>query len=312
MANITAQAVQSLRAKTGIGMMDCKRALVEAEGNEEKAIKILREKGLAVAAKKAGRIAAEGIVDIMLSDDGKTAAIIEVNIETDFAAKNENFGAFVKDLLKVILKNKPADVAALMSLPFSADMDVEAALKDKIFTIGENISIRRFALVEGVLTSYIHGKGTIGVIVKMADSAASANPAFAEAAKNVALQIAAASPAVPTYLDKADVPASVMENEKETIFNTIKADPANAKKPDNIIEKMVMGKLGKFYEQYCLLQQAYVKDDGMSVEKYLSDVSKELGAPVAIDSFLRFEMGEGLEKKEDDFAAEVEKLSKGE
>lgn len=312
MANITAQAVQSLRAKTGIGMMDCKRALVEAEGNEEKAIKILREKGLAVAAKKAGRIAAEGIVDIMLSDDGKTAAIIEVNIETDFAAKNENFGAFVKELLKVVLKNKPADVAGLLKLPFSADMDVEAALKDKIFTIGENMSIRRFAVVEGNLATYIHGKGSIGVIVKMADSSAAGDAAFAEAAKNVALQIAAASPAVAAYLDKADVPASVMESEKETIFNTIKADAANAKKPDNIIEKMVMGKLGKFYEQYCLLQQAYVKDDGMTVAKYLESVSKELGAPVSVDSFIRFEMGEGLEKKEDDFAAEVEKLSKGE
>ncbi|HBE14480.1 MAG TPA: elongation factor Ts [Clostridiales bacterium] len=312
MANITAQAVQSLRAKTGIGMMDCKRALVEANGNEEEAIKLLREKGLAVAAKKSSRIAAEGIVDIMTTEDNKCAAMIEVNIETDFAAKNETFGAFVKDLLHVILQHRPADLNALLALPFNADMTVDAAVKDKIFTIGENLSIRRFVIIEGELATYIHGKGTIGVIVKMADSSVASNPAFAEAAKNVALQIAAASPAVPTYLDQSHVPASVLDSEKEIITAQIKSNEANAKKPANIIEKMVVGKLGKYYEQYCLLQQAYVKEDGMTVEQYLGSLSKELGDSVSVSSFVRYEKGEGLEKKEDDFAAEVERLTKGE
>ncbi|MBE6551156.1 MAG: elongation factor Ts [Ruminococcaceae bacterium] len=302
---ITAKQVSDLRAKTGIGMMECKKALTEANGNEEEAIKILREKGLAVAAKKSTRIAAEGVVDILYCDECKTAAMIEVNIETDFAAKNETFRTFVQDILKVILKNKPADMDALMALPFSDDLTVEAAVKDKVFTIGENISIRRFVIVEGALSTYIHGKGSIGVIVKMAEPASDA-PLFAEAAKNVALQIAAMNP---LYLDEASVPASIVENEKEIIASTIKNDEANAKKPANIIEKMVVGRLGKFYETNCLLLQGYVKEDNISVAKYLAGVSAEIGAPCAVESFYRYERGEGLEKKEDNFAEEIAKLT---
>ena len=303
---ITAKQVADLRAKTGLGMMECKKALTEANGNEEEAIKLLREKGLAVAAKKASRIAAEGAVDIMISDDGKTAAMIEVNIETDFAATNAVFVGFVKDLLKIILANRPASVEALLALPFDSELTVEGAVKNKVFEIGENINIRRFEIVDGNVASYVHGKGQIGVIVNMKDSDASAKDEFKAAAKNVALQIAAMSPA---YLDKASVPASVVDGEKEVILAQIKNDEANSKKPEAVLEKMVMGKINKYFTQNCLLLQEYVKDDGLSVEKYLDSVAKELGAPVEVASFIRFEKGEGLEKREDDFADEIAKLT---
>ncbi len=303
---ITAKQVADLRAKTGLGMMECKKALTEANGNEEEAIKLLREKGLAVAAKKASRIAAEGAVDIMISEDGKTAAMIEVNIETDFAATNAVFVGFVKELLKVILDKRPADVAALLALPYNDELTVEAAVKDKVFAIGENINIRRFTIVEGNVASYVHGKGQIGVIVNMKDSDAASRDEFKAAAKNVALQIAAMSPA---YLDEASVPASVVESEKEIILSQIKNDEANAKKPEAVLEKMVVGKIKKFYTQNCLLLQEYVKDDGISVEKYLAGVASELGATVEVADFVRFEKGEGLEKKEDDFADEIARLT---
>ncbi len=303
---ITAKQVADLRAKTGIGMMECKKALTEANGNEEEAIKILREKGLAVAAKKATRIAAEGLVDIMVSEDGKTAAMIEVNIETDFAANNAVFGAFVKDLLKIILEKRPADVAALLALPYDDVVTVEGAVKDKVFAIGENINIRRFVIVDGNVASYVHGKGQIGVIVNMKDSDVAGQDAFKVAAKNVALQIAAMSPA---YLDRDSVPAEVVEAEKEVIMAQIKNDEANAKKPENIIEKMAMGKINKYFTQNCLLLQEYVKDEGVSVEKYLDSVAKEIGGVVAVAGFTKFEKGEGLEKREDDFADEIAKLT---
>ena len=208
---ISAKTVAALRAKTGIGMMDCKKALVEANGNEEEAIKILREKGLAVAAKKSSRIAAEGLVSIILDAETHTAAMIEVNIETDFAAKNAVFGEFVNDLLKIILKTRPASVEELMKKEFSDGLDVEAALKDKIFTIGENINIRRFVIIEGASASYIHGKGSIGVVVKMSKNVD--NAAFAEAAKNVCLQAAAMKP---QYLAPASVPADVIAKERKS------------------------------------------------------------------------------------------------
>ncbi len=303
---ITAKQVADLRAKTGLGMMECKKALTEANGNEEEAIKLLREKGLAVAAKKASRIAAEGAVDIMISEDGKTAAMIEVNIETDFAATNAVFVGFVKDLLKIIIEKRPADIAALLALPFDSELTVEGAVKNKVFEIGENINIRRFVIVDGNVASYVHGKGQIGVIVNMKDSDATAKDEFKAAAKNVALQIAAMSPA---YLDEASVPASVVEGEKEVILAQIKNDEANAKKPESVLEKMVNGKIKKFYTQNCLLLQEYVKDDGVTVEKYLAGVAAELGAPVEVASFIRFEKGEGLEKREDDFADEIAKLT---
>ncbi len=307
MANITASAVSELRKATGCGMMDCKKALVEADGDFEAAKKILREKGLAVAAKKQDRIAAEGLVDIMRSDDGATAAIIEVNSETDFVAKNEAFGEFVKGLLRTVLANRPADVDALMALPFDGkDVTVEAELKDKTFVIGEKLSIRRFAVVDGVLSTYIHGKGTAGVIVKFsADPAVAAKDAFAECAKNVALQIAAMAP---TYAKKEDVPQSAIDEEKAVLIAQIKADPKNASKPDQIIEKMVSGRIGKFYEKNCLTEQAYVKEDKMTVGEYVASVAKDLGSDLAIDSFVMFEKGEGIEKREDNLGDEVAKM----
>lgn len=301
---ITAKAVAALRAKTGIGMMDCKKALVAANGNEDEAIKILREKGLAVAAKKSSRIAAEGLVAIQLDPETHTAAMIEVNIETDFAAKNAVFGEFVNDLLKIILKTRPANVDELLKKDFKDGLDVEAALKDKIFTIGENINIRRFVIIDGAAASYVHGKGNIGVVVKM--NKVIDNPAFAEAAKNVCLQAAAMNP---LYLDPASVPAKVLANEKEVIATQIKNDPANAKKPEKVIGMMVEGKLKKFYSTNCLTEQAYVKDDKMTVAKYVASVAKEIGEDFALESFVRFEKGEGLEKKEDNFAEEIAKLT---
>ena len=301
---INAKTVAALRAKTDIGMMDCKKALVEANGNEEEAIKILREKGLAVAAKKSSRIAAEGLVSILLDDETHTAAMIEVNIETDFAAKNAVFGEFVNDLLKIILTTRPASVEELLKKEFGDGLDVEAALKDKIFTIGENINIRRFVIIEDAAASYIHGKGNIGVVVKM--NKVIDNELFVEAAKNVCLQAAAMNP---LYLDPASVPAEVIANEKEIIASQIKNDEKTANKPEAVIAKMVEGKLNKYFSTNCLSEQAYVKDDKLSVAKYVASVAKELGEDFALAAFVRYEKGEGLEKKEDNFAEEIAKLT---
>ena len=307
MANITAKDVAELRAKTGLGMMDCKKALVEADGDIEKAVKILREKGLATAAKKESRIAAEGIVDILVKGD--VAAIVEVNSETDFVAKNDVFKTFVKDVLETIIDNKPADVEALMATTLTGtSTTVDAALVEKIAIIGEKISIRRFALVEGTLSTYIHGSGTTGVIVKfVTDGDVAGNAAFAEFAKNIALQLAAGSP--PEYVNIEDVPASAVEEEKATLIAQAKNDPKNANKPDSILEKMVTGRLGKFYERVCLVEQAYVKDDDLTVGKYVASVAKELGCAIKIDSFVLFEKGEGIQKREENFAEEIAKLT---
>lgn len=307
MAAITAKAVAELRAKTNCGMMECKKALTEAEGNFDEAIKILREKGLATAAKKADRIAAEGVVDILR--DGKTAAMIEVNAETDFVAKNDTFVEFVKGLLRTIIANRPADVEALKALPFDGTSDTVAdALVAKIAVIKENITIRRFVIVDGQLNSYIHGHGTTGVIVKFdTDDATAATPAFAEMSKNVALQVAAMNC---EFVNRDAVPAARLAEEKEIIATQIKNDPKNASKPDAIIEKMAVGKLGKFYEQVCLADQAYVKDDSMSVAKYVESVAKELGAKITLVDFYRYEKGEGLQKREDNFAEEIASLVK--
>ena len=305
MANFTAKDVAELRAKTNCGMMDCKKALVEADGNFDEAIKILREKGLAVAGKKATRIAAEGVVDILVSADGKTAVMIEVNAETDFVAKNASFRDFVKQVEQTILEYKPATVEDLLKLPLSgSEFTVEASLKDKIFTIGENMSIRRFVIVEGDVVTYIHGGGVTGVIVKM-ECEDGAN--YAECGKNVALQIAAMNP---TYLDKGDVPASVIESEKEILAAQIKNDPKLASKPAMVIEKMISGRIEKFYDTNCLLWQEYVKDSDYTVGKYVESVAKEQGKAMKVASFVVYNKGEGLQKREDDFAAEIEKLVK--
>ena len=306
MANIAAKDVAALRAKTGCGMMECKKALVAANGDMDEAIKVLRERGLAVAAKKADRIAADGIVDIMTI--GNTTAMIEVNSETDFVAKNATFQEYVKNLLKTIIADKPADVDALMASKYlDTDITVDAKMKEMIFQIGEKMEIRRFVIVEGLTSTYIHGKGSIGVIIKFsADDAAANNPGFADFAKNIALQVGAYPVA---YLNKESVPASVIEEEKNILMAQIKNDPANAKKPDAIIEKMVTGRIGKFYDNNCLCEQAYVKDDSMKVSQYVAATAKEFGGSIAIDGFWRFEKGEGIQKREDNFAEEIAKLT---
>ena len=307
MAAITAKDVAALRAQTGCGMMDCKKALVEADGNFDEAVKVLREKGLAKADSKAGRIAAEGIVDILA--EGDTAAMIEVNTETDFVAKNESFKAFVKDLLKTILKNKPADVDALLACKCEgADTTVEAEIKNKIFTIGEKITVRRFVIVEGTLSTYIHGAGTSGVIIKFeADDAAKNNPGFAEVAKNVALQAAAMNC---LYVNRDEVPSSVLDEEKEILMAQINNDPKNASKPDNIKEKMILGRINKYYETNCLADQAYVKDEDLTVTKYIDNAAKEFGGSIKLLAFYRYEKGEGLQKREDNFVDEIANMIK--
>ncbi len=311
MAAITAKMVSDLRAKTGCGMMECKKALTAADGNFDEAVKVLREKGLAVAAKKASRVAAEGIVDIMLSEDGKTAAMIEVNAETDFVAKNASFQEFVRGILSVIIKNKPADIAELNALPYDDSFTVEGKLKDMVFTIGENMNIRRFVIVDGVLGTYIHGKGTTGVIVKFdtSDEVAS-KPEFPEFAKNITLQIAAGSP--PTYIAKEDVPQAVVDEEMTVQITAAKNDEKLANKPDAVLRKIVEGKLDKlFFERVCLLEQPYVKEDSIKVGKYVSDTAKALGGDINVSGFWLYERGEGLEKREDNFAEEIASLVNG-
>ncbi len=307
MAAITAKDVAALRAKTGLGMMDCKKALVEAEGDMDKAVKILREKGLATAAKKEGRIAAEGIVDIY-TENGVTA-MIEVNTETDFVAKNASFQEFVKNLLSTLVTTKPADLDAFLATAYAGtEMTVSDKLVEMVAQIGEKIKIRRFEIVEGTVATYIHGAGSTGVIVKFTTDAAD-SAAVAECAKNIALQIAAGNP--PKYVNKEEVPASEVEEEKAVLIQQAKNDPKNANKPDAILEKMVGGRLGKFYERVCLVEQAYVKDDKMTVGQYVASVAKEIGASIKIDSFKLYEKGEGIEKREEDFAAEIAKMVNG-
>lgn len=307
MANISAKDVAALRAKTGIGMMECKKALVEADGDMEAAIKLLREKGaLKAESKIANRIAADGIVDIYT--EGTTTAMIEVNSETDFVAKNAAFQAFVKDLLKTIVANKPANVEELMaSKYFDGSMTVEEKLKEQIFVIGEKLSIRRFVVVDGVTSTYIHGVGSIGVIA-LFDTDVAEKPGFAEFAKNIALQIGA----YPTpYLDRTQVPADVLESEKQILLAQISNDPAMASKPDSIKEKMVLGRISKFYDNNCLVDMTYVKDEDLTVGKYIAQTAKELGGQIAVKAFWRFEKGEGIQKKEEDFASEIAKLANG-
>lgn len=303
----TAKDVQTLRERTGVGMMDCKKALTETDGDMEKAIDILREKGLAAAAKKSGRIAAEGLVYAFADADKKVGVVIEVNSETDFVGKNADFQAFVKALADIVADKAPADVAALLELPFEGGLTVADALRDKILVIGENLSIRRFARYEGDCVAYVHGGGRIGVLVKFeADAAASGTDVLTECGKDVAMQIAALNP---LYLSKENVPAADIEREKEVLIAQIQNDPKNASKPANIIEKMVEGRIGKFYEQNCLLQQAFVKNGDVTVAQYVADEAKKVGAMAVVD-YVRFEKGEGLQKREDDFAAEVAAMAK--
>ena len=304
MATITAKAVAELRAKTGIGMMECKKALVEADGDIDAAVKILREKGeLKAESKMATRIAADGIVDIL--KEGNKTAIIEVNTETDFVAKNETFKAFVKNLLKCIIDTNPADVEALLASNYEG-ATVDAKLKELIFQIGEKITIRRFNVVEGVTSTYIHGIGSIGVIINF-DTDCADKEGFEEFAKNIALQVGA----YPTpYLNKESVPASVLESEKEIIKAQLANDPKMANKPEKVLDGIVMGKLGKFYDNNCLVEMEYVKsDDHEKVGKYVANTAKALGGNIAIAGFVRYEKGEGIQKREENFAEEIAKLT---
>lgn len=294
MANISAKEVQALRERTGVGMMKCKEALVEAEGDMEKAVVILREKGLAQSEKKASRITAEGTVAIY--NQNNIAVLCEVNSETDFVAKNEKFQTFANNVAKVVAEQNPADVDALLTCKYpDSDLTVEDMRKEMVLVIGENIKIRRFARLEGNICSYSHGNGKIGVLAKFTEDASSCG-------KQVCMQIAAMNP---RFMSRDDVPAAVLAQEKEILMVQIKNDPKTANKPENIIEKMVMGKLGKFYAENCLLDQPYFIDESVTVAKFI-----ESNCSAKLESYIRFERGEGLQKREDDFAAEVAKLAK--
>ena len=298
----TAKDVQALRQMTGCGMMDCKKALTESNGDMDKAVEYLREKGLSAAAKKAGRIAAEGVVYAVADNAKKVGAIIEVNSETDFVAKNADFNAFVADCARIIMEQNPADVDALLACKCADGKTVEEVLREKILVIGENLKIRRFVREEGVLSTYIHAGGKIGVMVKFDVSDGIADkPEFIECGHDVAMQIAAINPG---YLKREEVPAAVVEEEKKILEAQIQNDDKLKNKPAQVIEKMITGRVEKFYKENCLVDQAFVKDGNMNVAEYVAKVAKELGGKIEITGFVRFESGEGIEKKADDFAAE--------
>ncbi len=305
MANITAAMVKELREMSGAGMMDCKKALTETDGDFDKAMEFLREKGLATAQKKAGRIAAEGIVATTVVDGGKKAAIVEVNAETDFVAKNEVFQSYVKEVVDQIVESDAADVEAFKAEKWALDtsMTVEEKHAAMIAKIGENMNIRRFEKIstDGLVVSYIHAGGKIGVLVEASTDGSGA--AIEECLKNVAMQVAAMNP---KYLSSDDVPQDYKDNEMKILKEQAKNDPKNANKPDNIIEKMLMGRLNKELKEICLLEQEYVKAENKeTVAKYVEQVAKANGCSLSLKSFVRFETGEGLEKKNEDFAAEV-------
>lgn len=303
--NFTAKDVAALREKTGCGMMDCKKALTESNGDMDKAIDFLREKGLAAAVKKAGRIAAEGVAYAQVSDCGKVAVVIEVNAETDFVAKNAEFQAFVKTCADTVIEQNPADVEALLQCKATgSEQTVDELLKEKILTIGENIKVRRFARYEGPVTSYVHGGGRIGVIVKFdTTDEIAATEGFKTYAHNIAMQIAALNP---EFLDEASVPEERKEKEKAILTQQI----VDEGKPQNIAEKIVMGRLQKFFKELCLVDQQYVQDSKLTVAQYTESVAKELGGAIKIAEYTRFEKGEGLEKREDNFAEEIANLVK--
>ena len=302
---ITAGMVKELREMTGAGMMDCKKALAETNGDMDAAVEFLRKNGQAKAEKKAGRIAAEGIVKTVVKDD-KVAAIVEVNSETDFVAKNDEFQGFVEAVANQVVDSEAADLDAFMAEAWEADTTktVKDALVEKIAVIGENLNIRRFEKIvseDGIVVSYIHAAGKIGVLVEAKTE--NNDERVKEALKNVAMQVAALNP---KYVSTDDVPEEYKEHEKEILIAQAKNDPKNANKPENIIEKMITGRLAKELKEICLLEQEYVKAENKeTVAKYLEMVSKEVGTPVELKRFVRFETGEGLEKKNEDFAAEV-------
>ena len=303
---VTAAMVKELREMTGAGMMDCKKALTAVDGDMDKAVEFLREKGLAAAAKKAGRIAAEGLVKTIV--DGKKAVVVEVNSETDFVAKNADFQAYVAQVAAQALATSAADIDAFLEEPWAEDpsLTVAQALSEKISVIGENLKIRRFEKIDagdGVVVDYIHGGGRIGVLVQ---AEAPENDAAKEALKNIAMQIAAMRP---QYVSRDEVSDEFLSHEREILMAQIMNDPKESSKPEKVIKGMIEGRISKEMKDICLLDQVYVRaEDGkQTVGKYLQEVSKAAGAPVVLKKFVRFETGEGLQKKEEDFAAEVAK-----
>lgn len=303
---ISASMVKELREMTGAGMMDCKKALTNTDGDMDKAVEWLRENGLAKAEKKAGRIAAEGLVAVKVSEDGKKASIVEVNSETDFVAKNEVFQGLVNSVAAQAVDTAASDMEAFLAEPWVEDssVTVEENLKNMIAKIGENMNIRRFEKIEqkdGMIVPYIHAGGKIGVLVSAKTDKPCAE--VEECLKNVAMQVAAMNP---KYLSSDDVSEEYKEKEKEVLLAQAKNDPKNEGKPDNIIEKMILGRLNKELKEVCLTEQVYVKAENKeTVAKYVEAVAKANGCQISLDAFIRFETGEGLEKKEEDFAAEV-------
>ena len=304
---ISAKDVMELRKQTDCGMMECKKALTEADGNFEKAIEILRERGLATAAKKAGRIAAEGMVYADYCPECKVGVVIEVNAETDFVAKNDKFVDFVKKATKVIMEQNPADVETLMNCKMG-DETVDQALKELILFIKENIKVRRFVRYEGICSAYVHGGGTHGILVNFeTTNGIETKDEFVAYGKDIAMQVAAANPG---YVDEASVPAEVVAKEKEIMLVQMAGDPKTANKPEAVKQKMIEGKIKKFFKENCLVDQEFVKDGDLTVAQYTAKVAKDLGCDIKIVKFARFQKGEGLEKRADDFAAEVASMVK--
>ena len=303
---ITAKDVQNLREMTGVGMMDCKKALTEAEGNIDKAIEILREKGLAASAKKAGRIAAEGVAYAAVVDG--MGVVVEVNAETDFVAKNDKFVEFVKGVAATVAACKPADLDALMECKYNGtDLTVTQQQQEMVLVIGENIKVRRFHIFEGgISVPYIHAGGKIGVLVNLETNLTAEQ--VTECGKDVAMQIAALNP---RFWDKSQVTEDVLEEERKIMMVQMSNDPKMAGKPEQVIAKIVEGKLNKFYAENCLLQQEFVKDGELTVEKYIAKCAKELGGEIKLKDAVRFEKGEGIEKKQENFAEEIAKMAAG-
>ena len=306
---ITAAMVKELREISGAGVMDCKKALTATEGDMDKAMEFLREKGLATAQKKASRIAAEGIVMLKVAEDSKKAVAVEVNAETDFVAKNEKFQAYVAQVAEQALETEAADIDAFLAetWKFDTTKTVNEALAGQVAVIGENMKIRRFQKVEeenGFVASYTHMGGKIGVLVDVVTDVV--NDEIKEMAKNVAMQIAALNP---KYTNRSEVSEEYIAHEKEILMAQIQNDPKESQKPEKVIQGMISGRINKELKEICLLDQVYVKaEDGkQSVEKYVAEVAKANGANVTIKGFVRYETGEGIEKKEEDFAAEVAK-----
>ena len=300
----TAKDVQALREKTGCGMMDCKKALVECDGNMDAAVDYLREKGLASQAKKSGRIAAEGTVAAIVKKG--VGALVELNSETDFVANGDGFKALAAEIAEIVADNNPADMDALLATSKDGQT-VEEKVQELFLAIRENIKVRRFVRYEGKVISYIHGGGKIGVLVNFETEADADNAELVACGKNVAMQIAAMNPA---FLDQASVPADVIEKEKASMVAQMKEDPKMANKPEAVLGKIVEGKMGKYYKENCLVEQQYVIDGDLTVGKYVESVAKALGTSVKIASYVRFEKGEGIEKRVDDFAAEVAAMAK--